>query len=60
MEQVKVFDGLPGCCEEEINEWLTENANKVNIIRVLQSSATWGTSDSMSSQLHISIFYKNL
>jgi hypothetical protein len=60
MEQVKIFAGLPSICYEEINSWLAKNADSVDIVRVLQSSATSGTGGGMSAELHISIFYRKM
>lgn len=59
-EQVKIFRGLTGSCEDEINKWLAENADKVEIVRVLQSSATGGDSPDTDDILHMSIFYVKL
>ena len=59
MEQVKIFYGIPRECEEKINKWLIEILHKAVIIRVLQSSASSGSSGGMSAILHVTIFYKS-
>ncbi len=56
-EYIKVFNGVPENCEEDVSEWLRENAGKIKIIRVLQSSASFGSSGQISSTLHITIFF---
>lgn len=60
MEQVKIFAGVSGngAFEQKVNTWLTENASKVKITRVVQSSATSGASGGMSDILHLTIFYR--
>lgn len=55
MENVKIFSGWTGDLkpiENNINSWLEENANKIEIIRVLQSS--------LRLDIFITIFYKKI
>ena len=58
MEQVVIIADHPRECQNKINEWLTTNAGKVEITRILQSSATIGASGGMSAILHLTIFYR--
>lgn len=59
MERVKIFEGVTGSGEfgKKVNQWLAENEDKVDVVRVLQSSATSGASGGMSAILHLTIFY---
>ena len=60
MEQVKIFEGVTGFgeFEKKVNAWFAENADQMEVIRVLQSSATSGASGGMSAILHLTVFYR--
>ncbi|MDP3729754.1 MAG: hypothetical protein Q8R26_03360 [bacterium] len=61
MEQIKIFFDYPAACEEAVNKWLAESAEKVNITRVLQSSVIESHHSHTSREyerLHVSIFYQ--
>jgi len=58
MEQVKIFSsGHSRSLQEFVNKWLAENADKLEITRVLQSSVGLGSFGDV--RIFITIFSKN-